>query len=149
VPPSGTPVQYATSSSYHYGASTVTVIPLFKSFEIRKKNLMSIEQTDIVDFVNLDEKSGDVLLTISDHLAWDENEGAHLELLQSKLNAYLRFIESGELVREFPHVKGRNVVIDLVGKFPLSEQAKLFIGKVNEAIRDAGFRLQFKVHPSN
>lgn len=110
---------------------------------------MSIEQTDIVDFVNLDENSGDVLLTISDHLPWDEREGAHLELLQGKLNAYPRFIESGELVREYPQVKGRNVVINLVGKFPLSEQAKLFIGKVSEAIRDAGFRLQFKVHPSS
>jgi hypothetical protein len=110
---------------------------------------MSIEQSNIVDFVTLDETSGEALLTISDHLAWDENEGTHLELLQSKLNAYLRFIESGELVREFPHVRGRNVVIDLVGKFPLSEQAKILIGKASEAIRDAGFRLQFRIRPSN
>ena len=110
---------------------------------------MSIEQTNTVDFVTLDETSGEALLTISDHLAWEGNEGAHLELLQRKLNAYLRFIESGELIDEFPHLKGRSVVINLVGKFPLSEQAELFIGKASEAIRDAGFRLQFKVHPSN
>jgi hypothetical protein len=110
---------------------------------------MSIEQTNTVDFVTLDETSGDALLTISDHLAWGENEGVHLELLQRKLNAYLRFIESGELIQEFPHLKGRSVVINLVGKFPLSEQAEFFIGKASKAIRDAGFRLQFKVHPSN
>ena len=30
--------------------------------------MMSIEQTEIVDFVNIDRKSGDVWLTISDHL---------------------------------------------------------------------------------
>ena len=68
---------------------------------------MSIEQTNTVDFVSIDEISGDALLTISDHLAWDENEGAHLELLQNKLNAYLRFIESGELERDeirFVHI---------------------------------------------
>ncbi len=110
---------------------------------------MSIEQPSVVDFVTIDEKSGDVLLTISDHLAWDQNEGTHLDLLQNKLNAYLRFIESGELVREFPHVIGRNVVINVVGKFPLSEQAKVFIRKASAAICDAGFRLQFNLHPSN
>ena len=109
---------------------------------------MSIERTNTVDFVTIDEASGEAFLTISDHLAWDENDGAHLELLQRKLNAYLRFIESGELVREFPHVMGRSVVIHLVSKFPLSKPAKIFIGKVSEAIRDAGFRLQTEVHPS-
>jgi hypothetical protein len=110
---------------------------------------MSIEQTNTVDFVTLDESSGEALLTISDHLAWDENEGAHLELLQHKLNAYLRFIESGELIREFPHLKGKSVVINLVGKFPLSKQAKVFIGNASKAVQDAGFRLQFEVHPFN
>jgi hypothetical protein len=68
---------------------------------------MSIEQTNTVDFVTLDETSGETLLTISDHLAWDENEGAHLELLQSKLNAYLRFIESGELIHKFFSPRGK------------------------------------------
>jgi hypothetical protein len=110
---------------------------------------MSIEQTNTVDFVSIDETSGEALLTISDHLAWDENESAHLELLQNKLNAYLRFIESGELAREFPQISGRNVAIDLVSKFPLSVQAKLFIERASKTIRDAGFRLQLKAHPSD
>jgi hypothetical protein len=109
---------------------------------------MSIEQTNIVDFLSIDKASGDVFLTISDHLAWDENEGTHLELLQDKLNAYLRFIESGELVRECPQVVGRSIVINLVSKFPLSRTAKTFIGKASEAIRDAGFKLQTEVRPS-
>jgi hypothetical protein len=42
---------------------------------------MSIEQTDVVDFVGIDKKSGDALLTISDHLAWDQDEDEHLLLL--------------------------------------------------------------------
>jgi hypothetical protein len=110
---------------------------------------MSIEQPDIIDFVSIDEESGEAHLTISDHLAWDENEGAHLELLQGKLNAYLRFIESGELLRKFPKVEGKFVVIDLVSKFEFSDEAKLFIGLASEAVQDAGFKLQYRVHCSN
>ncbi len=106
---------------------------------------MSIEQTGIVDFVNVDPKSGDVWLTISDHLPWDHGEGEHLILLQDKLNAYLRFIESGEMFKEIPETKGRKVVINLIGKFPISEKASLFIEKASAAISTAGFKLQFKL----
>ena len=110
---------------------------------------MSIEQANTVDYVTIDDTSGEAWLTISDHLAWDENEGAHLALLQNKLNAYLRFVESGELVREFPQIGGRRVVINLVSKFPLSEQAILFVGRASEVVRDAGLKLQLKAHSSN
>lgn len=106
---------------------------------------MSIEQTQIVDFVNIDPKSGDVWLTISDHLPWDQGEGEHLFLLQNKLNAYLRFIESGEIFKEIPAAMGRNILINLVGQFPLSEKASLFFEKARAEIHNAGFKLQFKL----
>jgi len=86
-----------------------------------------------------------VWLTISDHLDWDLEEKKHLLLLQNKLNAYLRFVESGEILRKFPKAKGRNVVINLVGKFPLSEKADEFFEKVRDTLRDAGLKLQFKL----
>jgi hypothetical protein len=104
---------------------------------------MSIDQTDVVDFVSIDNASGDLWLTISDHLPWDEDEGNHLVLLQDKLNAYLRFIESGEVFETVPEARGRNIVINLVGKFSLSQQADLFLGNARAAIEGAGFRLQF------
>jgi hypothetical protein len=52
---------------------------------------MSIDRTDTIDFATIDNVSGDLWLTISDHLPWDENEENHLLLLQNKLNTYLRF----------------------------------------------------------
>jgi hypothetical protein len=84
---------------------------------------MSIEQADKIDFVNIEDKTGDVLLSISDHLSWDEDDGQHLLMLQTKLNTYLAFIEGGQMYRQIPEAAGRHVVINLVGKFPLSEEA--------------------------
>jgi len=78
--------------------------------------MMSIDQADTIDFATVDKASGDLLLTISDHLLWDENENGHLILLQNKLNAYLRFIESGEVFEKVPDAKGHTIVISLVGK---------------------------------
>ncbi|MEX3958405.1 DUF6572 domain-containing protein [Trinickia sp. EG282A] len=104
---------------------------------------MSIEQTGTVDVVNVDRVSGDLLLTVSDHLPWCEGERQHLLLLQAKLNAYLRFIESGELAKRFPEASGRRIVINVVGKFPLNETAQAFFEKVGAAIDAAGFKLRF------
>jgi hypothetical protein len=104
---------------------------------------MSVDQTEEIDFATIDEASGDLWLTISDHLPWEQNEGNHLVLLQNKLNTYLRFIESGEIFEKVPDAKGRSIVINIVGKFPLNAKADSFFGKARAAIEGAGFRLQF------
>jgi hypothetical protein len=106
---------------------------------------MTIEQIDMVDFVTIDRVSGDAWLTISDHLPWDTEEGHHLVLLQDKLNAYLRFIESGELTAKFPEAIGRSVGIRLVGKFHLSAQGSRLFELSKAAITKAGFKLQFSL----
>jgi hypothetical protein len=105
---------------------------------------MSIDQTDKIDFVNIEYKTGDVLLSISDHLSWDEDEGEHLLMLQTKLNTYLAFIEGGQMYRQIPETMGRRIVINLVGKFPLSEEASKFFRLASQAVHDAGFSLRFQ-----
>jgi hypothetical protein len=110
---------------------------------------MSIEQTNVIDFASIDRASGNLHLTISDHLPWDHNEGNHLILLQNKLNAYLRFIESGEVFEKLPDAKGRSIVINLVGKFSLSQKADRFFELARSRIEEAGFRLQFTLKRSN
>jgi hypothetical protein len=109
---------------------------------------MSIEQTDTIDFLNID-KTGDVLLTISDHLDWEGDEESHLLLLQEKLNAYLRFIESGEMLRRYPEAKERSIVIQILSKFPMSKKAEIFFKKACNAIHEAGFQLRFEIFSQN
>jgi hypothetical protein len=91
--------------------------------------MMSIDQADTIDFATIDKVTGDLWLTISDHLPWDENEGSHLAFLQTKINAYLRFVESGEVFKKFLGAEGRSIVISLVGKFQLSQNADRFSGR--------------------
>jgi len=108
---------------------------------------MSIEQSNTIDFVTIDTASGALWLTISDHLPWQEGDGAHLLLLQDKLNAYLRFAENGEVYEKIEAAAGRDIVINLVGKFPFSQKASLFFEKARAAIESAGFQLQFQLMP--
>jgi hypothetical protein len=109
---------------------------------------MSVEDIDKIDFVAVDRKTGDVQLVISDHLDWDQNEGEHLFVLQDKLDAYLTFVESGQLYAKFPRTRGEKIVIKVSGKYALSEEAKKLYRLFGKAVQDYGCTLEF-VHPKS
>jgi hypothetical protein len=101
---------------------------------------MSIDQTDIVDFISIEDATGRVLLTVSDHLDWSD-EHFHMHVLQAKLNTYLRFCESGEIYSAYPQAKGRPIAFLVAAKHPLSLAAREFYESVTSVIRSAGFDL--------
>lgn len=105
---------------------------------------MTIEQTKVVDFISIEPSTGNLILTISDHLEWDSTN-EHFFLLQEKLNNYLAFIESGEILESFPNAQGRPVTIDLVCKYSPSRQDIEFLEVVKKFIQEAGFKFSYRV----
>jgi hypothetical protein len=103
---------------------------------------LSVDQTDRVDAIGIDTGTGDLVLTISDHLPWDDD--AHLYLLQEKLNTYFAFVESDELLEAYPDAKGRRVVMEVVCQYPLDVNARTFFETARAAISSTGFELRFK-----
>jgi hypothetical protein len=75
---------------------------------------MTVEDFDKIDFADIDRESGNVNLTISDHLDWNENKGEHLLALQNKLNSYLEFVESGQIYVKLPSAIGRQINIRVI-----------------------------------
>jgi hypothetical protein len=104
------------------------------------KRDMTVEQRDVIDFAGAD-RLGNFVLTISDHLQWD-NVNKHLFFLQEKINAYLRFTESGEIYRKFPEAKGLPVIISVALKFGFPEEANWFFSKASNALEAAGFKFE-------
>ena len=104
---------------------------------------MSIDQLDVVDVVGSDSASGGVTLFISDHLDW-EDEGSHLQLLQEKINGYLRFIEGGELDELYPTETERKVTIEVVGQYEQPELAQAFMREAGKIVSQAGYALRFR-----
>jgi len=103
---------------------------------------MSINQTDTIDIIGTTPE-GKVILTISDHHPWDETW--HLQLLQDKINAYLQFIESGQIFEDYPNAVGRELVIEIAMKHEPTSEAISFLEKVKEVIEGAGFGFKWKV----
>lgn len=96
---------------------------------------MSVTQTDTVDFISTSPEQ-EVVLTISDHLSWDEAE--HLSLLENKINTYLRFILSEQLLEAYPAATERPIVIQLTMQFEPPEDAIAVLTQAKEVIMGEG-----------
>lgn len=96
---------------------------------------MTVEELNSVDFVGVGEDQ--VILLISDHLSWDKDIEDHLYLLQEKINSYLRFYESGELLANFANAEGKNVIIEVHTKYKPSKKAKEFFSAVKSVLHEA------------
>ncbi len=106
---------------------------------------MSIDEPSKIDFWWRDKERGLAVLAISDHLDWEHAPGEHLLFLQEKLNHYLHFVESGKMVQIKPAMKGLPIVIQVIGTYPLSEDAKKFYRLAEKTIADAGASLEFQL----
>jgi uncharacterized protein DUF6572 len=102
---------------------------------------MSIDQSNKIDAIGVEKVSGKVVLTIADHLDWVD-EQAHLLALQDKLNAYLRFVESGELLKVYPDAAGRAPLISIVTRVPASSAGERFFNQVRPILKSAGIELR-------
>lgn len=106
---------------------------------------MSIDQTNVVDAIGVDNVTGSIVLTVMDHLDWTGNANDHLLLLQEKLNTYLSFVEGGEILEVYPDAKERAVLIDVVYKYPLNQQAENFYSQVTSIVEGAGMKLRHRL----
>lgn len=74
---------------------------------------MSVSEEDKIDFIGTDKCSGGIILTISDHLDWNDILN-HLLILQNKINAYIGFIENGEIYKSYPLAKSKEIILIII-----------------------------------
>jgi len=107
---------------------------------------VSLENVHLVDAIGLDRDSGAAVLTIMDSWDWSD-EQHHLLTLQQKINTYLAFIQTGEIVESYPHALGKKIVIDIIGMHPMPPRGKVFLEKASATAAELDVQITFRVHP--
>ncbi|GIQ61377.1 hypothetical protein Flavo103_45120 [Flavobacterium collinsii] len=102
---------------------------------------MSVEDKTVIDIITTD-KQGILVLTISDHLEWDD-ENEHLLLLQDKINSYLDFIENGQLAESYPDKADKTIMIQIVFKYQPNKTAEEFLAIVERFLNEKGYAFDF------
>ena len=105
---------------------------------------MSVLETDIVDYVYLDEDDATPVLVVSDPLTWKppEDEG-HLEALREKLNSQIAFVETGQIRGVWPGYQGGIVRVEVVARHALNTAAEEFYGIAKRIMTKANMDLRF------
>ncbi|MGE5417729.1 MAG: DUF6572 domain-containing protein [Acidobacteriota bacterium] len=108
---------------------------------------MTIEDTNKIDVVGINESSEAICLTITDHLGW-ENEQEHIQLLQDKLNAYLRFIDSGQIYEAYPEATGHHVIIRVCAQNHIPSIGIQFYKQATAFVKKEGVDIEIEVFQS-
>jgi len=103
---------------------------------------MSVNETMVIDFIT--EKDNNVILTISDHLEWDDKQD-HILLLQEKIKTYLMAIESGQVYEKYPLSIGKNFVISVALKFEPHKDGLLFLSHVKNILLNDGYGFDYYI----
>jgi len=106
---------------------------------------MTVKDVNSVDMVGICGTTGKAVLTITDHLPWEDDGQEHLLMLQEKINTYLRFVESGEIFVKYPEAKDRQIVFEVVTKYRQDDQAKEFCSQAALVVANAGFELKISL----
>ena len=105
---------------------------------------MTITDRLKIDIIANKPGSDVVKLVIADHLEWDDLD-RNLQLLQEKINTYLEFIESGQLleVRSPPIPREPRVTIAVHMQYAPPSDAQDFFSQAQDFL--AGIGVQFSV----
>jgi hypothetical protein len=101
---------------------------------------MSVEDPEVVDFIGTDKATGRVVLTISDHLPWNN---VHFSILEKKISKYVDFVNSGQLLEKRPDAEGKPVEISIAFKHELSDEAERILKAAQEDIQKLGLILSY------
>lgn len=108
---------------------------------------MTVENIDVIDGLGIAKETGEVVLTISDHLPWDLTV-EHFAVLERKLGQYLNFIQSGQLLDSVPSADVRNVKISIICKYLPNDAASNFLRAAERQLGELGVKLSFETLPS-
>jgi hypothetical protein len=107
---------------------------------------MSVLETDLVDYIYLDDNDETPVLVVSDPLTWRPPEDQrHLDMLRDKLNAQIAFIETGQIKSVWPPFDGRPVRVEVIARCPLTPSASEFYTLARQVMTKANMDLRFQL----
>jgi hypothetical protein len=105
---------------------------------------MSVLETDLVDYIYLDDNDETPVLVVSDPLTWRPPEDQrHLDMLRDKLNAQI--IETGQIKSVWPPFDGRPVRVEVIARCPLTPSASEFYTLARQVMTKANMDLRFQL----
>lgn len=109
---------------------------------------MTVQEAQVIDLVGVENLTGKLVLTIVDHLDWEDRD-EHLKSLVAKLNCYIAVVETKEILESYPDSRGREVIVDVLHMYSLSDDPVVtsFFVQATKTLSAIGIELRVKQLP--
>ncbi|SAK55569.1 hypothetical protein AWB78_01486 [Caballeronia calidae] len=104
---------------------------------------MSLRDVDAIDYIGVNILFKRVYAAIFDDFDW-RDEGVHQDLLTKKIDRYIRYIRSGQLLLDYPKVRGHEIVLEYVSMHPMTPSALEFWKSRERVIEGAGYKVHIR-----
>ncbi|MGA3171079.1 MAG: DUF6572 domain-containing protein [Chthoniobacteraceae bacterium] len=106
---------------------------------------MSLDQSNVIDAMGIDDASGRVTLVIRHDAPWDGSD-PQLFLLQEKLNAYLSFALDGEMAEAHPDFAIRPLGLRIETNATPDSRTLHLLAHVRKQIEFQDITLEVRLH---
>lgn len=104
---------------------------------------MSLRDVEVIDYIGVNILFKRVYVGLFDDLDWrDEKE--HQDLLTKKIDRYIRYIRSGQLLLSYPKVRGYEIVVEYVSMHPMTSSGVEFWKSRERVLADAGYKAHIR-----
>lgn len=99
---------------------------------------MALSNLNVVDATSISTEQKRVILTIVDDISWDttpEEKKKHIKMVETKINNYLSYIKSGQVLDNYPESVGYGVAIVIQCQYPITVKVKEIYGKIADSLK--------------
>ena len=111
---------------------------------------MALSYLGIIDATSISDEQKRVILTIVDDISWDtsvEEKKKHIKMIETKINNYLRYITSGQVLDNYPESVGYGVGIVIQCKYPITRKVQEIYAKIAEQFQQRDILFGYFVEP--
>jgi hypothetical protein len=104
---------------------------------------MSLHDVDAIDYIGVNVLFKRVYAGLFDDLDW-RDERVHQDLLTKKIDRYIRYFRSGQLLLNYPKVRGYEIMLEYVSMHPMTPSALEYWKTRERIIVEAGYKVQIR-----
>ena len=106
---------------------------------------MSVKEENVIDGIGIDKDTNTLVFLITDPFTWVVQEYEHLKAIQTKINNYVRYIESSGYKEHYRQRNFDGFRIEIVFKYQYTDNGEAFLRAGGKQLRERNIDFVYSI----
>jgi len=107
-----------------------------------RRKVVEMNKKKTIDLVGFNQKKNQVNLLLLDQRTWEDPK-EHIDRIQERILAYVKYVEDGSFIQDYPQMIGVEIIIRVVFKYVPTDEGMSYIEEAQSVLSDTGYHLEF------